>query len=99
MGTKPNPYGKTVTSEKAYAVYASADGTWVWRILKLNQRPDKARDNRYASALCAVSSPYTYDDWDVGNTYLNDIGRVHIAGPDILAECGRVTDGGIPTEA
>lgn len=94
-----NPYGKSRPVNNPYAVYTSSDGSWTWKVLKLNQRPDMAAKNSYASAFCAVSSPYTYDGYDLGDTYLNDIGRVHVSGPDILAECGRVTNSRITTEA
>lgn len=94
-----NPYGKSRPLENPYAVYKSRDGSWTWSILKLNQRPDMAVKNQYASAFCKVSSPYTGGHYDLGDTYLNDIGRFHVSGPDILAECGRVTNSTITTEA
>lgn len=99
MPATQNPYGKSRDVKKPYAVYTNHDGSWTWKVLKLNQRPDMAAKNPYASAFCAVESPYTFGSYDLGDTYLNDIGRVHVSGPDILAECGRVTNSKITTEA
>ena len=82
-----NPYGKTRKQDEPYAIYR--DGTWEYRILKLNQAPANAAKNQYASAFCAVSSPMTHGSFDLGHTYLNDISGVLVQGPDILKECGR----------
>ena len=82
-----NPYGKSVTKESPYATYV--DGDWEYRILKLNQAPENAAKNPFASAFCAVKSPMTYGTFNIGNTYLNDINGVLTQGPDILKECGR----------
>lgn len=82
-----NPYGKTRKLENPYSIYQDED--WEWRILKLNQKPENAANNQYASAFCAVKSPMTLGTFDFGDTYLNDIGGVLVSGPDILKECGR----------
>jgi len=82
-----NPYGKTQKKETPYAIYK--DGDWEYRILKLNQKPEKAATNKFASAFCAVKSPMTYGEFDLGDTYLDDISGVLVEGADILTECGR----------
>ncbi|WP_369676706.1 hypothetical protein, partial [Enterococcus faecium] len=84
-----NPYGKTRKQDNPYAVYEDKRTGWTWKILKLNQRPDMAAKNQYASAFCAVSSPMTMGSSDLGDTYLSDIGGTLVSGPDILKECGR----------
>ena len=86
---QPNPYGKTRTQDKPYAVYEDKASGWTWKVLKLNQRPDMAAKNTHASAFCAVSSPCTHGSSDLGDTYLNDIGGTFVSGTDILKECGR----------
>jgi hypothetical protein len=44
-----NPYGKTRKIDEAYATYTDPNmPDWEWKILKLNQRPDKAADGRWA---------------------------------------------------
>ena len=83
-----NPYGKSrKTNEEPYATYVQ--GTWTWKVLKLNQAPENAAKNPQASALCAVRSPGTYGSFDIGDTYLNDIEGELVQGVDILKECGR----------
>lgn len=84
-----NPYGKTRKQDNPYSIYEDKRTGWTWKILKLNQAPENAKKNPYASAFCAVSSPDTYGRADLGDTYLNDIGGTLIQGPDILSECGR----------
>jgi len=49
---------------------------WEWRILKRYQTPEKEAENEYARAMCAVKSPYTFGEWEYGDTYLSDIGKV-----------------------
>lgn len=82
-----NPYGKSRKTENPYAIYKNGD--WEYRILKVNQAPENAAKNQYASAFCAVKSPMTFGSFDLGDTYLNDISGVLVSGPDILKECGR----------
>lgn len=84
-----NPYGKTRKQSEPYATYRDEATGWTWKILKLNQAPANATKNVYASAFCAVSSPFTFGGSDLGDTYLNDIGGTLIQGTDILRECGR----------
>jgi hypothetical protein len=89
---KRNPYGKLRTHNDPYATYIDPQFPgWEWRILKLNQSPDQAIGNPRAYAWCAVVSPETpAGDYDyLGDTYLDDIGRVLVSGTDILKECGR----------
>lgn len=82
-----NPYGKTVTKDKAHAVYRQ--GTWTWYVLKTYQTPENAAKNNNATAFCLVVTPYTGPHGDMGDTYLNDIEGELISGNDILKECGR----------
>jgi len=46
------------------------DGSWTWKVL---QAPVTNPDKPFASWLCAVSSPYTFGGYDMGDTYINDI--------------------------
>lgn len=82
-----NPYGKTVTKENAYAVYTDPRlPGWTWYVLKLNQSPEKAAKNPYASAFCLVTSPMTGGSGDMGDTYLNDIGTHLVSGTDVRGD-------------
>jgi len=53
-----------------YETWRSFDGTWTWKVLKKWQVDD---NKPYARWLCAVSSPYTYGGYDVGDVYVKDI--------------------------
>ena len=52
---------------------AVVNGDWEWRILKAYQTRAKEKGNAYARVFCAVRSPYTYNTWDYGDVYLNEI--------------------------
>jgi hypothetical protein len=80
-----NPYAKRRTADNPYATYVS--GYWTWKILRLNQSPEKASGNQYAVAHMAVSSPQTFGSHDMGDNYLDAIPRDAklTQGDDILA--------------
>ena len=88
-----NPYGKSVPieprdtlRERAYAVYEDDRlPGWTWYVLKTYQSPDNAAKNPYARAFCLVTSPYTGELGDLGDTYYSNIGRRLVAGTDIRA--------------
>lgn len=61
---------KSRNVDNPYEVWVSKDGTWEWRVLKKWQ----ADDNKpYARWFCAVRSPFTYGDWEYGDTYVTEI--------------------------
>jgi len=72
MATTLNPFGKTRDMENPYATYRGHYG-WEWRVLKTYQRPDKEEDNQYARWFCAVKSPFTFDSFEMGDTYISDV--------------------------
>ena len=55
-----NPFGKSMTQDKPYAVYKNDFG-WEWRVLKTYQRPDKEPSNKYARWFVAATSPHMHD--------------------------------------
>jgi len=67
-----NLCGKMRPVENPYEVWENDSG-WQWRVLKKYQIPEKEADNPYARWLCAVSSPYTFGSYDMGDTYVLDI--------------------------
>ena len=71
MTATMNPFGKTRKIDDPYAVYRWHG--WEWRVLKTYQRPDKEEDNQYARWFCAVKSPFTFDSFDMGDTYVSDV--------------------------
>lgn len=68
-----NPFGKTTKKENPYEVWQAGD--WTWLVLKKWQTPEKEKGNPYARWFCAVQSPMTYGDWDLGDTYVGEIKR------------------------
>jgi len=59
--------------DEPYEVWKSYDGTWEWRVLKKYQSEEKERDNPYARWFCAVRSPFTFDQFEYGDTYVSEI--------------------------
>ena len=72
MTATMNPFGKTRKVDDPYAVYRGHNG-WEWRVLKTYQRPDTEQGNVYARWLCAVKSPFTFDSFDMGDTYVSNV--------------------------
>ena len=83
-----NPFGKTVKRENAYAVYGNDPRLqgWTWYVLKMNQSPEKAAKNKFATAFCLVTSPMTGSMGDMGDTYLSNIGGTLISGQDVRGD-------------
>jgi hypothetical protein len=65
-----NLMARSVKPTHPYEVWMSGDGTWVWLVLKKYQADDYAP---YARAFCAVTSPHTYGEGELGDVYLADI--------------------------
>ena len=70
-----NLCGKTRKVEVPYEIWTNFDKTWEYRVLKKYQSPEKEEQNPYARWFCAVKSPFTYDGWEYGDTYVSDIKR------------------------
>lgn len=66
--TTKNLQAKTVPLEKPYEIWQAGD--WEWRVLKKWQADD---DKQYARWYCAVKSPFTYGEYEYGDTYVTDI--------------------------
>lgn len=65
-----NPCAKRRTQDEPYEVWRTPDGTWEWRVLKKYQMDDAKPGARW---FCAVRSPHTFDDWELGDTYVRDV--------------------------
>ena len=70
-----NLFGKSRTVDNPYATYRL--GNFEWRVLKTYQRKDKEDTNQYARWFTACKSPYTYDSWEYGDAYINEIMSVN----------------------
>ena len=68
-----NECGKMRKVEDPYEVWATPDGTWVWKVLKKWQNPVNEAKNAYARWFCAVSSPFTAGGYDMGDVYVSEI--------------------------
>lgn len=66
-----NLWAKARTIDKPYAEITHND--WTFRILKAYQNRVNEKTNEFARYLCAVRSPFTYNSWDIGDTYIKDI--------------------------
>lgn len=70
-----NLCGKTRGVNDPYEIWVSYDGTWEWRVLKKYQKPSLEAKNQYARWFCAVRTPMTYGDYDMGDVYMREIIR------------------------
>ena len=66
MAGKANPCGKMRPVEKPYEIWTSRDGSWEHRVLKKYQLDD---NNPFARWFVAVKSPFTYGEWEYGDSY------------------------------
>lgn len=63
-----NECAKTRPVTNPYEVWQAGD--WEWRILKKYQVDD---NKPYARAFCAVKSPFTYGEFELGDVYISEI--------------------------
>ena len=73
-----NKFGKSVDVANAYATYRYEHPIdkhmyFEWKILKTYQKKENEDKNQYARWFTACKSPMTYDDWEYGDGYINDI--------------------------
>lgn len=66
-----NECGKTVTIDQAYETWKA--NFWTWKVLKKYQTPEKEAANPYARWFCAVMSPFTHGQYELGDVYVNEI--------------------------
>ena len=66
-------FGKTRDVEEPYAIYTNSRAGFEWRILKTYQHPEKEIENLYAKWYVAAKSPNTFDRWEYGDTYKEEI--------------------------
>jgi hypothetical protein len=77
-GKGKNPCGKTVKVDNPYEIYRNEASGFEWRVLKKYQTPAKEAENatkpfNYTQWYCAVKSPMTYDSWEYGDVYAQDV--------------------------
>ena len=70
-----NLCGKSRSVENPYEVWSSPDGSWVWKVLKKYKSPEAEAKDPYARWFCAVSSPFTFGNYDLGDVYVREVKR------------------------
>lgn len=68
-----NSCAKRVKPEEAYEVWASADETWKWFVLKKYKSPESEAKDPYARYYCAVQSPITNGRFEYGDVYAHTV--------------------------
>ena len=72
-----NNFGKSVDIDNAYATYRidnpRSNMYLEWKILKTYQKKDNEDKNKYARWFTAAKSPMTYDRWEYGDAYIQEI--------------------------
>ena len=63
-----NTMAKTRPQDRPYEVWVAGD--WTWKVLKKWQADDH---KPYARWFCAVESPYTYGNPDLGDVYASEV--------------------------
>ena len=66
-----NLWAKTRPVTNPYMVVT--DGDWTWAILKAYKSRKAELQDRYARWFCAVSSPFTYGEWEFGDVYCMEV--------------------------
>ena len=76
-----NQFGKSVKVEEAHATYRvdnPSNGMYFeWKILKTYKTKENEDKDQYARWFTACKSPYTYDSWEYGDAYINEIMSVN----------------------
>ena len=68
-----NPFGKTRSEDKPYAIYANGRG-WFWKILKTYKRPDNEKKDPNARWFVSATSPLMQGGgYEMGDTYAKEI--------------------------
>lgn len=68
-----NECAKTRKTNDPYEIWTDIEKKWEWRVLKKYQTTEKEKSNPYARWFCAVKSPFTYGQYELGDVYVNDI--------------------------
>jgi len=80
-----NLCAKSRKVNEPYEIYIAPG--WEWRVLKKYQKPSLEKTNPYARWFCAVKGPGTFDSYDMGDTYINDIRGLKLHSKEITSWC------------
>jgi hypothetical protein len=86
-----NPFAKSRKTDAPYAIYQGPGG-WEWRVLKTYKQPENEAKDQYARWMVAAKSPHTYGEFEMGDTYANEVltyGRLVACTGDWLVAHGK----------
>jgi hypothetical protein len=86
-----NPFAKSRKTDAPYAIYQGPGG-WEWRVLKTYKQPENEPKDQYARWMVAAKSPHTYGEFEMGDTYANEVltyGRLVACTGDWLVAHGK----------
>lgn len=63
---------KTATQDAPHATFEA--GSWVWKVLKVNQ-PAKSPRERFSTWMVAAKSEFTFGSYEMGDTYAHEVLR------------------------
>jgi hypothetical protein len=64
---------KTATIEDPHATFVNKASGWTWKILKVYRKASSDRGDAYARWFLAAKSPYTFGEYEMGDTYITDV--------------------------
>lgn len=68
-----NPFGKTRSEDKPYAVYGNSQG-WIWKVLKTYKKPENEKKDQYARWFVSATPPLMQGGgYEMGDTYAKEI--------------------------
>lgn len=79
---------KIADVETPHATFTNSRTGWTWKVLKVYRAAKADKGDRYSRWLLAVKSPYTYDGYEMGDTYISDVlgyGRLESATDEFKA--------------
>ena len=64
---------KVANVQEPHATFVDARGGWTWKVLKVYASAKSDKANFYGRWLLAVKSPHTFDQYEMGDTYINEV--------------------------
>lgn len=64
---------KTADLESPHATFVNERAGWEWRVLKVYRAAKSDKGDNYARWFLAAKSPHTFGEFEMGDTYINDV--------------------------
>ena len=68
-----NECNKTRPVDNPYEIWRDESSGFVWKVLKKYQNRENEAKNPHARWFCAVSSPFTWTSYELGDVYVSEI--------------------------